>query len=90
MIMEENDTLTPSSLHFPREDAFFAEPITTESSLYTEKFNKKNNFITLAEMEKNYIQEVLRKAGGNKILAAKLLGIGRSTLFRKLEQIDKK
>ena len=89
MIMEENDTLTPGSLHFPREDAFFAEPITTESSYYAEKINKENDFITLAEMEKNYIREALRKAGGNKTLAAKLLGIGRSTLFRKLEYINR-
>ncbi|MGA1864937.1 MAG: helix-turn-helix domain-containing protein [bacterium] len=32
----------------------------------------------------------MRKAGGNKTLATKLLGIGRSPLFRKLEYIDKK
>ncbi|MGA1865151.1 MAG: sigma-54-dependent transcriptional regulator, partial [bacterium] len=42
MIMEENDTLTPASLHFPREDAFFAEPITTESSSYFEKNHKED------------------------------------------------
>jgi len=89
MIMEENDTLTPSSLHFPREDAFFAEPITTEIPYCIEKSNKENDFVTLAEMEKNYIREALSKAGGNKTLAAKLLGIGRSTLFRKLEYLDK-
>ncbi|MGA1841020.1 MAG: sigma-54-dependent transcriptional regulator [bacterium] len=89
MIMEENDSLTPSSLHFPREDAFFAEPITTEPAYCIEKSKKENDFGTLAEMEKKCIREVLRRAGGNKTLAAKLLGIGRSTLFRKLEFIDK-
>lgn len=119
MIMEDNDTLTPSSLHFPRGDAFFAEPIITERRNAIEKSDKEyvkekesdfvnntskvlnilntversdkeNAFVTLEEVEKNYIQEALLKAHGNKTLAAKLLGIGRSTLFRKLDDAKHK
>ena len=41
---------------------------------------------TLAEAEKELILETLRKAGGNKTQAAKMLGIGVRTLYRKLEE----
>ena len=42
----------------------------------------------LSEMEKNAILEVLDKVGGNKAKAAKTLGIGLRTLYRKLQQYD--
>ncbi|MFI5402980.1 MAG: sigma-54-dependent transcriptional regulator [Planctomycetota bacterium] len=41
---------------------------------------------TLAEAEKEMILETLRKANGNKTQAAKMLGIGVRTLYRKLEE----
>jgi two-component system response regulator HydG len=41
---------------------------------------------TLAEAEKELILETLRKANGNKTQAAKMLGIGVRTLYRKLEE----
>ena len=45
---------------------------------------------TLAETEKELILETLRKAGGNKTKAAKMLGIGVRTLYRKLEEYGEK
>ena len=41
---------------------------------------------TLAQTEKELILETLRRTGGNKTQAAKLLGIGVRTLYRKLEE----
>ena len=41
---------------------------------------------TLAQSEKELILETLRKTGGNKTQAARLLGIGVRTLYRKLEE----
>jgi two-component system, NtrC family, response regulator HydG len=41
---------------------------------------------SLAQTEKELILETLRKAEGNKTKAAKLLGIGVRTLYRKLEE----
>jgi len=41
---------------------------------------------TLAEAERELILETLRKANGNKTQAAKMLGIGVRTLYRKLEE----
>lgn len=39
---------------------------------------------TLADVEQAYIKHVLDATGGNKIQAAKMLGLDRSTLYRKL------
>jgi DNA-binding NtrC family response regulator len=43
-------------------------------------------FRTLEEMERNYIQQVLRKERGRVQAAAKKLGIPRSSLYHKLKQ----
>ncbi len=40
---------------------------------------------TLAEMERRYIDQVLDQVGGNQTLAARILGIDRKTLYRKLK-----
>jgi len=40
----------------------------------------------LQEMERQTIADVLNKTGGDKVKAAKILGIGLRTLYRKIEQ----
>jgi len=42
--------------------------------------------LTLREVERDYILEVLRKTGGNKSRAAEQLGLDRKTLYRKLDE----
>jgi two-component system response regulator AtoC len=42
--------------------------------------------LTLEEVERRYILEALKSLGGNKRLAAKVLGLDRRTLYRKLER----
>ena len=42
--------------------------------------------MTLAEMEKKYILEVLEATGGSKSKTTELLGISRTALWRKLKQ----
>jgi DNA-binding NtrC family response regulator len=44
------------------------------------------SFMTLVEMEKKYILEVLEATGGNKSKTTELLGISRAALWRKLKQ----
>jgi DNA-binding NtrC family response regulator len=39
------------------------------------------------DVERQAILEALERAGGNRSAAAKLLGLGRSTLYRKLERL---
>jgi two-component system response regulator HydG len=39
----------------------------------------------MEEIEKRYIRHVLDTVGGNKTLAARVLGLDRKTLYRKLK-----
>ena len=41
--------------------------------------------ITLAEVERRYVRQVLAAVGGNKTMAAKVLGIDRRSLYRRLD-----
>jgi DNA-binding NtrC family response regulator len=44
--------------------------------------------LPLAEMEQRYIDRVLNQVQGNRTLAARILGIDRKTLYRKLKEED--
>ena len=45
-----------------------------------------NDVKPLAEMEREAILNAIRTLGGDKLLAARLLGIGKTTLYRKLKE----
>jgi len=42
--------------------------------------------LSIAEMEKNAILSTIRQLRGDKLMAARLLGIGKTTLYRKLKE----
>jgi DNA-binding NtrC family response regulator len=42
--------------------------------------------LTLRELEDHYIDQILQLTGGNKVQAAKVLGIDRKTLYRRAER----
>ncbi|HVK73861.1 MAG TPA: sigma-54 dependent transcriptional regulator [Kofleriaceae bacterium] len=44
--------------------------------------------VTLSEMERRYVRRVLAACSGNKTQAAKVLGIDRRSLYRRLEEPD--
>lgn len=44
-----------------------------------------NGLITMADLEEKHIRHVLKSVAGNKKAAAKILGLDRRTLYRKLE-----
>ncbi len=41
--------------------------------------------LTLEDVERQYVEHVLKAVNGNKSVAARILGLGRRTLYRKLE-----
>jgi len=43
---------------------------------------------TLEKLERDQIEEALKKTSGNKSRAARMLGIGRGTIYRKLDRIN--
>jgi DNA-binding NtrC family response regulator len=45
--------------------------------------------LPLKELEREYIQEVLRQSNGNRSRAAEVLGLDRKTLYRKLQEYER-
>jgi DNA-binding NtrC family response regulator len=45
-----------------------------------------SELVTMSEMERRYVRRVLDACGGNKTQAAKVLGIDRRSLYRRLEE----
>ena len=43
--------------------------------------------ISMEDLEKRYIQHVIKTVGGNRTQAAKILGLDRKTIYRKLPKI---
>jgi two-component system response regulator HydG len=47
---------------------------------------RRGGIVSIAEMEKDAILGTIRQLKGDKLMAAKLLGIGKTTLYRKLKE----
>lgn len=47
-----------------------------------------NELLPLAEMERRHVLRVLEQVGGNKVQAAKILGINRATVYRIVNEPD--
>jgi two-component system response regulator HydG len=46
----------------------------------------QSNVVSIAELEKQAILSTIRQLNGDKLMAARLLGIGKTTLYRKLKE----
>jgi DNA-binding NtrC family response regulator len=53
-----------------------------------ERMPQIDELLPLDELERRAILRALREAGGDKLAAARLLGIGKTTLYRKLKQYE--
>jgi len=62
----------PSSLQYPS----------------SERAPEKEELLPLEELERRAILRTLRETGGDKLAAARMLGIGKTTLYRKLKQYN--
>ncbi len=61
-------------------------PPRTEGSYHAPLVDLGDGFLTLAEMEKQLLAATLERLKGNHSLAARKLGISRSTLWRKMKE----
>lgn len=77
--LSENDVLTL--------DDFVPKSRRTQESLLESAVEGE---LSLEELEKAYIRRVLKKTGGHKANAAKILGLDRRTLYRKVAEIEGK
>lgn len=81
--------------HLPARVRRFSEEIALQSQAAghsanddsTSQFPKHNNWLPLAEMEANYVRQVLEHTGGNKQAAARILEIDRKTLTRIISRL---
>jgi DNA-binding NtrC family response regulator len=53
-----------------------------------ERAPQNDELLSLEQLERRAILRALREVGGDKLAAARLLGIGKTTLYRKLKQYD--
>lgn len=58
------------------------------SFIQTSEIDQNENSLELALMEKKHIQKVLKFTKGNKTKTAELLGIGLTTLYRKIAEYE--
>jgi two-component system response regulator AtoC len=54
----------------------------------SERMREMSTLRPLAEIEREYIEEVLERTGGNRTETARLLGLDRKTLYRKLREFS--
>ncbi len=80
VIMAEGPMIVASDL--PEQVQFGAQPRLRLSH------DAANSVLSLAELEANHIQNTLTTLDGNQTQAAKLLGISRSTLWRKMKEYE--
>ena len=60
----------PSNLHYPA----------------SERIPDRDELLPIEELERRAILRTLQETGGDKLAAARMLGIGKTTLYRKLKQ----
>ena len=53
-----------------------------------ERLPQNDELLPLDELERRAILRALKESGGDKLAAARLLGIGKTTLYRKLKQYE--
>ncbi len=75
--LAEHDVLTLADFALPT-------PTTTSTLLSA----AASDDLSLAALERLYIKRVLEKTGGHKAKAAKILGLDRRTLYRKVAELD--
>ncbi|GAC1366838.1 MAG: hypothetical protein NVSMB3_15480 [Acidobacteriaceae bacterium] len=84
---ELNDANLPTQLKNFRRSQKDAEVSKQSSSLPQRALPNGVSAVTpIAEMEKQAIIRTIRKLKGDKLMAARLLGIGKTTLYRKLKE----
>ncbi len=59
---------------------------TASEELKVKKNDFMNEFLSIKDMEKIHITEALERTGWNKVDAAKLLGMSRDTLYKKIQK----
>lgn len=76
MVTCDENWIQPKHLSLPGEPEHYLEPV------------DKTLEVALADAERDIIQEALSRTRGNKVHAAKILGIHRSVLYKKMAKLN--
>jgi DNA-binding NtrC family response regulator len=79
VLLAGSDTLQPADLHF--------DAVASAVTSATAKSPAFDGNLTLAEVERRHIENVLREVGGKVADAATRLGVPRSTLYQKIKAL---
>lgn len=66
------------------DEAVIGREALEEAFQFEHEDDKTDKLVSLDELEQRAIRRAIREADGNKVLAAQLLGIGKTTLYRKI------
>jgi two-component system response regulator HydG len=83
--LSTNQKLEP--IDFPTQLSSQLNPSRTPSG--DEPLRRKGRVVPIAEVEKHAILKAVIEAKGDKLLAARMLGMGKTTLYRKLKQYER-
>ncbi len=76
----------PTQLQDFRAHRTEAEALAIDQAENAKKANGEGSILSIADMEKQAILGTIRRLKGDKLMAARLLGIGKTTLYRKLKE----
>jgi two-component system response regulator HydG len=63
-------------------------PSNLQYTAAAEKLPESDELVPLEALERRAIFRALRETSGDKLAAARILGIGKTTLYRKLKQYE--
>jgi len=86
--LTDSEVLTPADLPLPS-DAADGEGPAAGGGAEPMLARALEERLSLYELEERYIAEVLKLVGGNKVQAARILGINRRTLYRRGERRER-
>lgn len=78
--------LQPADLPMPMQERRYQSRLPVEAGFGPLPTDAADAVVTLTELERQAILRALHQLKGDKLLAARLLGIGKTTLYRKLKE----
>ena len=82
--IRELDNVVQRSLCLSDETSIDDAAFSPEQAVHAERSEKTDESVSLRELEQRAIHRAMRETNGNKEAAAKMLGIGKTTLYRKI------
>lgn len=85
LALGSGDTLQPIDFPSQLSTHMTLQPLST-----SEPIRRLGRVLPIAEVERHAILNAVVEAKGDKLLAARMLGIGKTTLYRKLRQYERR